>query len=184
MINRQQQQELLTLCHEVIHHGLLTSNKFELNPGNYSQELQQPAATFVTLNMNEQLRGCIGSLQAYRSCVEDVAENACAAAFRDPRFPPLSLPEFEKLNYHVSILQPSTELSVESEEELIETLRPGIDGLIIEDSVHRATFLPVVWQSLPDARSFVTHLKQKAGLPVNYWSETLRFKRYEVQEFN
>ena len=92
--------------------------------------------------------------------------------------------EFDDLEYHISVLKPAEDFPVKSEEDLLQQLRPGKDGLILEDDYHRATFLPSVWKSLTTAKDFLQHLKLKAGLPANYWSNTLRFKRYEVDEFS
>jgi len=128
------------------------------------------------------LRGCIGTLQAYRPLVEDVAKNAYAAAFRDPRFAALSAHEFAQLHYHISILNPTEALRVNNEAELLAQLRPGVDGLVLEDQHYRSTFLPAVWENLPQPKQFVQHLKEKAGLPASYWSETIRFERYTVED--
>ena len=115
--------------------------------------------------------------------MEDVAENAFAAAFRDPRFPPLRPDEYPRLEYHISILNPPEPMTVTSEADLLQQLRPGVDGLVLIEGARRATFLPSVWEQLPDPRQFLAHLKMKAGLPADYWSDSLRFERYTVEEF-
>jgi len=145
--------------------------------------LEEPGAVFVTLELNGHLRGCIGSYLARRPLVRDVAENAFAAAFRDPRFPPLSVDELPQLEFHISLLTRPVPLPVNSREELLATLRPGVDGLLLEDPPHRSTFLPQVWESLPDPGEFLDHLLLKGGLPRGYWSPSLRFLRYTVREF-
>jgi len=115
--------------------------------------------------------------------IEDVAENAFAAAFNDPRFPRLSADEFPNLDIHISILSKPEPISFDSEAELLEKIRPNIDGLILSDEYQQGTFLPSVWASLPDKNSFLRHLKQKADLPVDYWSDTISVERYTTFSF-
>ncbi|HID49758.1 MAG TPA: AmmeMemoRadiSam system protein A [Chromatiales bacterium] len=174
---------LLEVAAASIRHGLEQGRPLPVHVDEYPQTLRQPGASFVTLNIAGQLRGCIGSLEATRPLVEDVADNAYAAAFRDPRFPPLNEVEYPQLEYHISLLAPAEPMQFESEDDLIRQLRPGVDGLILSDRGRRGTFLPSVWQSLPDPREFLRHLKQKAGLPPDYWSDTLQVARYTVEEF-
>jgi AmmeMemoRadiSam system protein A len=128
------------------------------------------------------LRGCIGTLQAFRPLVEDVAHNAYAAAFHDPRFPRLSAKEYAQLHYHISILSTPEPVKFKDEQDLLAQLRPGIDGLVLEEGLYRGTFLPQVWESLPEPKTFLRHLKQKAGLHPDYWSTTIKVQRYTVEE--
>ena len=146
-------------------------------------ELAEPAATFVTLTQDGQLRGCIGSLEAHRPLASDVAENAVAAAFRDSRFAPLSPAEFARTRVEVSLLTPPEPFTVTSEADALARLRPGIDGLVISYGRRRATFLPQVWESLPEPRQFLAQLKLKAGLPADFWHEQLALARYGVQKW-
>ncbi len=183
MLNAADRETLLRVAAESIQNGLDSGRALKVNVQDFSSALQQAGASFVTLKINEQLRGCIGMLKATRPLVEDVAENAYAAAFEDPRFPPLAETEFEDLQYHISILNPAEAMTFDSETDLLQQLRPGIDGLILEDRGRRATFLPSVWDSLPGPAEFLQHLKQKAGLPANYWSDSLQMQRYTVEEF-
>lgn len=154
-----------------------------LIPANYPETLQQPRATFVTLNIHENLRGCIGTLEAHQALVSDVAHNAHAAAFHDPRFPPLSQREFKDIEIHISILSPPEPMQFTSEADLLKQIRPGIDGLLLEENHHRGTFLPSVWESLHTTQDFLTHLKYKAGLPADYWSDTIKVSRYTTESF-
>jgi AmmeMemoRadiSam system protein A len=142
----------------------------------------EPGACFVTLRIDGNLRGCTGSLQATRPLAEDVVHNAYRTAFGDPRFPPVSVEELPRLEVKVAVLSTPEPFPVESEADLLARLRPGVDGLVLLDGPHRATFLPAVWESLPDPADFVGALRQKAGLPPGYWSPTLRFERYTTED--
>ena len=146
-------------------------------------ELSQPGASFVTLTQNGQLRGCIGSLEPYRTLAVDVAENALAAAFRDPRFAPLERDELARTRIEVSLLGAAQAIDFACEEDAIAQLRPGIDGVILNHGSRRATFLPQVWESLPDRRRFLAQLKLKAGLPADFWDAAIRLARYEVKKW-
>ena len=146
-------------------------------------ELAEPGATFVTLTQSGQLRGCIGSLEAYRPLATDVAENAIAAAFQDPRFPPLSAGEFARTRVEVSLLTAAEPLTFADEADALNRLRPGIDGIVLTRGQRRATFLPQVWESLPEPRKFMAQLKLKAGLPADYWDVQITLARYGVQKW-
>lgn len=145
--------------------------------------LQQPGATFVTLTQHGQLRGCIGSLEAWRPLADDVKSNAQSAAFRDPRFPPLAPAELEHTRVEVSLLTPAVPMAFAGEADAIRQMRPGIDGMILECQGRRGTFLPQVWESLPNPRDFFAHLKQKAGFAPDFWSPDVKLYRYEVQKW-
>lgn len=144
----------------------------------YPAALQVPAATFVTLLHRGDLRGCMGTLLARRPLVEDVAANACAAAFRDPRFPPVASDELADLDIHLSVLSRPEPMTFTSEADLLRQIRPGVDGLLLLDGAHVGTLLPSVWESLPDPEEFLRVLKRKAGLRPDYWSRTLQVSRY------
>jgi AmmeMemoRadiSam system protein B/AmmeMemoRadiSam system protein A len=149
--------------------------------------LARPGATFVTLTQNGQLRGCIGSLEAHRSLDQDVRANAVAAAFRDPRFPPLTLAELPRTCVEVSLLTTPMPMVFSSEADALRQLRPNVDGIILVagrgGQLGRGTFLPQVWEQLPEPRQFLSHLKQKAGLPADWWSSEVQLQRYEVQKW-
>ena len=179
--NPEDRKILLDLAKASIEQGLITGNPISPDISTLSKKITEQRATFVTLEKNQQLRGCIGMLQATRSLVEDVAHNAFAAAFNDSRFPALERQELEYLEIYISILNPSEPIYFSSEQDLLGQLRPGIDGLILETGSHRGTFLPTVWQSLPEPEKFLAHLKQKAGLPKDFWSNTLRIQRYTTE---
>ena len=177
-INQSDRNVLLDTARSSIQHGLDFGRALEVNASYYPETLQAERACFVTLQLAGELRGCIGHLQAVQPLINDVAENAWAAAFQDSRFAPLSRAEFPGLEIHISILSPPQAMSFSSQEDLLAQIRPGVDGLILEDGYRRGTFLPSVWESLPEAREFLDHLKLKAGLPANYWSDKIRVSRY------
>jgi AmmeMemoRadiSam system protein A len=145
--------------------------------------LSGQGASFVTLMQAGHLRGCIGSLQAYRSLHDDVKANAIAAAFNDPRFTPLSASEYNEICIEVSLLSPLTVMSVSSEEDAVAQFRPGVDGIVLQYGDKRGTFLPQVWKSLPEPRRFLEELKRKASLPVDFWSDEIRLYRYHVDKW-
>lgn len=145
--------------------------------------LAEPGAVFVTLTREGELRGCIGSLEAHRPLLDDLRANARAAAFGDPRFPPLDVEELDGTQVEVSILSRPEPMSFRNEADLLARLRPGIDGVILEYGWHRATFLPQVWEQLPEPRQFIAQLKRKAGLAADFWAEDIRVSRYSVEKF-
>jgi len=146
--------------------------------------LERPGATFVTLLKDGELRGCIGSLEATRPLARDVAENALAAAFRDPRFPELSASEWQQCQVEVSVLSAPKPIRFTDEADLLRQIRAGEDGLILEAGGRRATFLPQVWQGVPDKRAFLGQLLRKAGLPADTRLETCTISRYRVMKYD
>lgn len=145
--------------------------------------LQEKGACFITLTQYGQLRGCIGTLQAYRNLFDDVQANAKAAAFKDPRFQPLRVGEFSETQVEVSLLSTTQNMHFLSEQEALAQLQPGIDGIVFEYGSFRSTFLPQVWQQLPDSQQFMAHLKQKAGLPTDFWDDEVKLSRYTVTKW-
>lgn len=174
---------LLDLAHSSIRNGLDEGRALTVRPEDHPERLRVERATFVTLKRQGELRGCIGHLEAIQPLVLDVVENAWSAAFRDPRFPPLKPHELAGLDIHISVLSPPLAMQFSSEQDLLSQIRPGRDGLILEDGNHRGTFLPSVWESLPDTGEFWMHLKRKAGLPLNHWSDTVKVFRYRTESF-
>jgi AmmeMemoRadiSam system protein A len=178
------QLSLLQVALSSIESGLHSGTPEAINSQEYSQELRELRACFVTLKKGPSLRGCIGSLEAHRRLVEDVAANAFAAATRDPRFQRLSGEELVSIDIGVSVLGPSQALTFDSQQALLDMLRPGLDGLILQDRNARGTFLPTVWKSLPEPAEFLDQLKMKAGLTADYWSDTLEVWRYSTESFS
>jgi len=146
-------------------------------------DLSQRGAVFVTLTKQGGLRGCIGSLEAWRVLHDDVVANACAAAFSDPRFEPLRAEDLSDIRVEVSLLSRAQPMAFTSEDDAVSQLRPNIDGVILECGRHRGTFLPQVWESLPEPRQFMAQLKRKAGLPPDFWSTDIRLSRYSVEKW-
>jgi AmmeMemoRadiSam system protein A len=177
------QKLLLRIARAAIFQGLAGAKEDAPLLAEVPVELMEERASFVTLQLDGRLRGCIGSLEACRPLAGDVEENARAAAFKDPRFPPLTRKEFDAVDIHISVLSAPAAISFSSETDLVAKIRPGIDGLILEEGYRRGTFLPSVWEQLPDARLFLAHLKMKAGLPESYWSDTIRVFRYTAEYF-
>lgn len=177
------QSLLLQIARNAISQSFEKKRRNLLDLGRLPPELSEKRASFVTLTIDGNLRGCIGMLEACRPLAEDVADNACAAAFNDPRFNPLTPEEFEQVEIHISVLSAPEEILFVSEADLLSQLRPGVDGLILQEGGRRGTFLPCVWEDLPTPDVFLMHLKMKAGLPGSYWSETLRVFRYTADYF-
>ena len=148
------------------------------------QWLQEQRACFVTLHRSGELRGCVGSMLAYRPLFEDIQDNTRAAAFRDPRFPAVSASEIESLSLEVSLLSPLESVIFHSESDLISQLRPGVDGLLLEHGYHRGTFLPAVWASLSEPALFWSRLKTKAGIPKDFWSPEFKVQRYTTRTWS
>ena len=146
--------------------------------------LAAAGATFVTLKKNGELRGCIGSLDAERPLLVDLKSNAAAAAFRDPRFPPVTSSELGEIRIEVSLLSQLSPIDFESEDEAAARLRPFEDGVVLEHGRTRATFLPQVWEDLSDPARFLAELKRKAGLPQSFWAPDLRLFRYTVSKWS
>lgn len=145
--------------------------------------LMEHGACFVTLTQQDRLRGCIGTLEAHRPLVEDIRANARAAALLDSRFAPLALHELPYTRIEISVLSGMEPLQFEDEDDLFIQLRPHVDGVVLRYGTLRGTFLPQVWQHLPEPERFLSELKQKAGLPARFWSDDIKVYRYTVQKW-
>jgi AmmeMemoRadiSam system protein A len=183
MLSNPQRQRLLTLAGESIQRGLGEGRQPPWSAAATDPDLDVQRASFVTLKINDMLRGCCGTLLATRALAADVWCNAWTSAFADPRFAPLTPDEYPQLDVQISVLSPVEPLHVASERELHDALRPDVDGLVLEIGPARATFLPAVWEQLPDTAEFLAHLKRKAGLPADFWSPQLRIFRYTTECF-
>lgn len=170
---------LLQVAAASIKRGVSHSQPIKLDMDSFPDALRQYGASFVTIEKDGgNLRGCIGSLAPHQSLVKDVAENAFKAGFKDPRFPPIAGDELKDLSLHISVLSPSYPMDIADEADLLNQLRPGIDGLIIQDKGHRALFLPSVWEKIKNKRQFLTQLKLKAGLKPDHWSDEFQAWRF------
>jgi len=180
-LGEQELRALLDLARRSIRAGLgVPWLEFDLDA--LPERLRAPGASFVTLTREGRLRGCMGKLEAARPLAEDVAGNARAAAFFDPRFPPLGPDELDALEVEVSVLSPAEPVAAASETELVGSLRPRIDGVIVESGGRRATFLPAVWSTLPEPREFLAQLRRKAGLGETPFEPAQRYARYTVEK--
>lgn len=175
--------ELTGLAQTSIEYGLRRGAPVPVRADELDPPLRAKRGAFVTLKKQDDLRGCIGSIDARRPLAEDVAHNAFAAAFEDPRFQPVQESELSALQIHISVLSAPEPIRFDSEEELLHSIRPGIDGLILSEGSRQGTFLPSVWDALPEPRQFLAHLKLKAGLPLDYWSNTLGVARYTTESW-
>lgn len=155
---------LCDIAWRAIGHGLRLGYEATFDGHALPEELLAPGASFVTLKTQGRLRGCVGNLHPQGSLAESVHHNAYAAAFHDPRFAPLTAEELDALEVSISVLSALTPIESTDETRLLETLRPGVDGLLIRRGPNQATFLPQVWSQMPDARAFLTALKRKARL--------------------
>lgn len=170
--------ELLRIASDSIEYYLKHRRPLRVDATSYPEAWQQIRATFVTLHVAGELRGCIGTLEARDPLIIDVSKNAVSAATRDTRFDPIRLDEVPILEIHISILNPTEPIDFTSEQDLLQKIRPGVDGLILEEGAHHATFLPVVWESLPNPTDFLRALKRKAGLAEDFWSNKIKMRRY------
>ena len=175
-------QQILQLARQAILHPFEKKESFNINLDLYSNALKEEGASFITLNIKGQLRGCIGSLEAHRALIVDVANNAQAAAFKDPRFSPLTLKELPEIELHASILSKPEVLPVNSRDDLIAIIRPGRDGIILQENGKRSTYLPSVWAQIPDPLDFIRELRKKAGLNPDQWADC-KIMRYTTEEF-
>ena len=183
-LGRGARRRLLDIAAQSIRHGLEHGKPCEVDLDRLPTEFGERRATFVTLEANGRLRGCIGSLAVKRPLAADVAHNAHAAAFADPRFSPVEADEVDGIRIKISVLSPHVPIHADSEADLVARLRPGIDGLVIKDGEKRATFLPSVWAGIPEPERFVRELAGKAGWPAGHWSESVRAWRYTTEEFD
>lgn len=183
-INDQDRKTLIKLAKESINYALLNNlAKLGISIKQYSAELQQTKACFVTLEKHKQLRGCIGTLTARSPLVQEVVDSAYSAAFLDHRFPKVTLAEIPDLNIHISVLTKPEAITFTSEKDLLSQIKPNIDGLILRVGNLTGTFLPSVWEQIPNPQEFLQHLKNKAGLATNYWSDQVEVFRYATEMF-
>jgi AmmeMemoRadiSam system protein A len=184
-LNNQERSLLLQLARQALEEAVNDHPLPPLDLKNLPPCLTEPGASFVTLTRRGELRGCIGALEPYLPLVEDVREHAVAAALQDYRFPPVRPDELSDIQIEISRLTAPQTLSYDSPQELLERLCPHLDGVILRDGLRRATFLPQVWEKLPDAALFLSHLCQKMGAPPDLWRvRKMDVQVYRVEEFH
>lgn len=183
-LSPEEQRYLLGLARESISRAVRNEDLPPIDADTVPKALQNPGASFVTLNRHGCLRGCIGSLEARRPLALDVQQNAIGAALRDPRFPPIGPEEVEDLTIEISVLSLPEPVRYDNADELLDSLRAGVDGVVVERGWHRATFLPQVWEKVPNKGEFLDRLCLKAGLPPNaYCDGEVEVSTYQVQKF-
>ncbi len=176
---------LLDVARASIAEGTRSGEAATVDVDAYPEALQEPRGCFVTLrNPDGSLRGCVGALEPRVALVAEVARSAFRAGFRDPRCAPLHVEELAGLHVHISVLSLPRPMPVRSEADLVQQLVPGADGVTLREGSRVGTFLPAVWESLPDPKRFVTQLKLKAGMPEDYWSSDIRVERYRAESFD
>jgi len=176
---------LLHLAREAMEHGVRGKKLPLLDHAVLTPCLREQGASFVTLTIDGNLRGCIGALEAYQPLADDVREHAVAAALADPRFPPVDQTELDRIRLEVSRLTPPHLLEYSTSQDLLAKLHPHVDGVILKSDYRRATFLPQVWEKIPDPEDFLDHLCAKMGAKPNLWRNTkLQVYVYQVEEFH
>lgn len=184
-LSNQDRQILLKLARQFIQLAVEKKRLPVLDLSSFSPDLQRNGASFVTLTEAGELRGCIGTLEPYQPLVQDVCEHAVAAALQDYRFPPLQPFEVPLIKIEISRLTLPQPIEYTNPMDLPGLLRPGVDGVILKDGIHKATFLPQVWEQLPDPYDFLSHLCQKMGVSPGLWQrKVLSVSIYEVEEFH
>jgi len=181
----EEQQTLLRMAREAMEHSVRGKKLPSLDYSTLSSHLREQGASFVTLTIRGQLRGCIGAIEAYQPLAEDVREHAIAAALEDPRFPPVREDELSRIQVEVSRLTRPIQLEYKDAEDLLAKIRPHVDGVILKDEYRRATFLPQVWEKIPNPVEFMNNLCYKMGVNENHWrNKHLDVFTYQVEEFH
>ena len=183
-LSQNEKNALFHIATQSIEHGLRQGCPLNVDLGEYETTLRETRASFVTLRIQEKLRGCIGSLEAKCALVADVATNAHNAAFSDPRFKPLDWDELEPLRVSISVLNRPEHMEFSCEADVVRQLRPGIDGVILQEGTRRSTLIPAAWSHVESSEQFVCQLKIKAGLPTDHWSDTIQFQLYQAESFS
>lgn len=186
MLTPQSQQFLLKLARDTVTTFLNTGKNIQIDEADLpSKKLLTRHGTFVTLTTkNDELRGCIGKIEGEEKLYQDIIDNAYSAAFRDPRFAPVDRTEIDDIKIEISILSEPQEIKFQNPDDLLSQIKPHQDGIILKKDFHTATFLPQVWDELPDKEEFLSHLSSKAGLPPNGWKDQeVEFLKYQVEKF-
>ena len=182
----EEQKVLLRLAREALERGVKGEELSPLDPSGLTPNLCESGSSFVTLTIQGQLRGCIGSLDAHKSLVEDVRDHAVSAALNDPRFPPVREEELRRIRIEISRLTPPVPLDYTDANDLLSKLHPFVDGIVLRDIPYRrATFLPQVWEKIPEREEFLNNLCFKMGVEHDLWRRKhLEVLIYQVEEFH
>lgn len=184
-LNKKQQKFLLQIARKTLEEYLFSKNKLEISKKDIENQLIDRAATFVTLTINNELRGCIGNILPKQPLYIDVINNSLSAAFADPRFPALEVKDIDKVKIEISILSKPKRINYDDVTDLLKKIKPKIHGVIIQSNFHQATFLPQVWNELEKKEDFLTNLALKAGLSPNAWKDPeIEFFCYTVESFS
>lgn len=176
-------RQLSEIAFRSIEHGVEHQCALPVVPSEWPPALREVRTSFVTLQIGGELRGCIGSLVPRYPLVRDVADHAYAAAFRDPRFSPVCEAELARLEVHLSVLTRPLPIAFDDENDLIDKIVPGVDGLVLKKGRHQGTFLPAVWEKISTPQDFLTQLKIKAGLRPDYWSDDIVVEKYTTESW-
>jgi AmmeMemoRadiSam system protein A len=182
VLDEAERRELIAIAREAVRQGLERAGATG-TPVDVSARLRDPGASFVTLRRRDELLGCIGTMEPIRPLAEDVHFNASGAAFADPRLPAVTWDDFEELSIKVSVLGPLEPVDAMDRDDLAQVVRPRVDGLIVATRRTRGTFLPSVWDQVPDVDQFLDLLWDKARVPRRSWPADLVVQRYETVEF-
>lgn len=183
-MTNEQKQYLLKLARQAISYYLEKGERKKVNEKEVDEDLKYKQGTFVTLMINDQLRGCIGHIMPIQELYKDVIDNAIGAAFEDPRFPALTKQEFDQVKIEISVLDLPKNLDYENAEDLIQKLEKDKPGVILKSGLSQATFLPQVWEDLKEPKEFLSHLSMKAGLDEQAWKEgDVEILVYGVEKF-
>lgn len=183
-LTKNEQKILLGIAREALNKAANYEPLPKIDLSNLPDSLKEDGASFVTLTINERLRGCIGALEAYQPLAKDVQEHAVAAGMQDFRFPNVQPGELTSINIEISILTPKSPVSYTDAQDLLTRIRPGIDGVVLQDGFRKATFLPQVWEKIPDPNQFLSQLCLKMGAPGDLWrKKPITVYTYQVEEF-
>jgi len=184
-LKKPEQEILLKIAREALVNAVHYEPLPEIMFSKLPNSLQEDGASFVTLTINDRLRGCIGTLEAYQPLAKDVQEHAVAAGMQDSRFPNVQPEELPSINIEISILTPKNPVSYSDAQDLLNKIQHGIDGVVLQDGFRKATFLPQVWEKIPDPNKFLTQLCMKMGASGDLWrKKPLQIYKYQVEEFS
>lgn len=182
-LSKEDQRTLLEMAREHIQMYLATQRNIRIEESRFSKPLQQITGNYVRLILDNKTRGAVGNLPGRQPLVADINQNAYDAAFEDPRFPPVTREEIRQIIIEITVLTHPQIIVVDNEQQLLDSIHPGEEGLLLSEGVHQSHLMPSDWRRFPDPATFVGELKRKAGLPQDYWSDTLHISRFDTISF-